>query len=109
MVLVPIHCVTRRLLGLFGVALCLVAFVLFLGQVHHLYQQHLKFRRLESYSRYVDDVTNDLVKLENLANKSSLSVDQFLIMLGGQQPMQTKRSETVTNSTYNTVHDQTIR
>ncbi|XP_034249104.1 uncharacterized protein LOC117649983 [Thrips palmi] len=88
MVLVPIHRLTRRLLGFLAIALALVATCFLIEQMRHIYHQHLKFGRLQTYGHFVDDVTKDMIKLENLANKSSLSVDQLFIMLG--QPLPTK-------------------
>jgi len=82
MVLVPIHRVARRLLGLIAIILALVAILILLGQMRNVYQQHQKFRRFESYSQYVGDISNDLVKLEAIANQSNLSMDRIYIMLG---------------------------
>ncbi|KAK3908187.1 Solute carrier family 2, facilitated glucose transporter member 2 [Frankliniella fusca] len=91
MVLVSINRVTRRLLGLFAILLALAALLLFFGQMRYVYHQHLKFKRYESYSRYVDDVTNDLLKLEKLANNSNINMDQFFVALG-QQPVHEKEN-----------------
>lgn len=101
MVLVPIHRVTRRLLGLFAILLALAALLLFLGQLRHAYQQHLKFKRYETYSRYVDGVTNDLLKLEKLANNSNISMDQFFVALGQPPQHEKEKSLNITENTSN--------
>lgn len=106
MVLVPIHRLTRRLLGFIVIALALVVTCFLFEQMRHIYHQHLKFRRLQNYRQYVDDVTKDMAKLESLANKSSFSVDQLFIMLG--QPLPTKDSSLNLSHDSNNVNDSRI-